>query len=205
MKSQKLIIGALSFLVLGLGIHDYNAHQLLAKLNPLSFLSQASADSCRPCLCELQKTTRAKIARVIDGDTVVLADGSVVRYLGVDTPETKKRGVSMQYLGLEAAAANKKLVEGKMVKLVSDIEDKDMYGRLLRYVYVSPTESGAEVLVSEELLKRGLGRTYVTDTTTKKAQMCRAEEEAKQAKLGIWDTAEHFDFYTKDFKFGCNK
>lgn len=33
---------------------------------------------------------KAKVKRVVDGDTVVLANGSVVRYVGITTPENNE-------------------------------------------------------------------------------------------------------------------
>ena len=53
----------------------------------------------------------AFVARVIDGDTIELADGQRVRYLGIDTPEL---GELYSYDALEL---NQDLVEGKWVEL----------------------------------------------------------------------------------------
>ena len=50
---------------------------------------------------------QALVIRVIDGDTVELADGRRVRYLGIDTPE------SGEYYAENAIARNAELVEGK--------------------------------------------------------------------------------------------
>jgi len=55
-----------------------------------------------------------KVAYVIDGDTVKLARGQKLRYIGVDTPETKHPRKPVQYYGKEAYAFNKQLVEGKL-------------------------------------------------------------------------------------------
>ena len=74
---------------------------------------------------------QALVIRVIDGDTIELQDGSRVRYLGIDTPETD------EYYYTEATAKNRELVEGKIVELQSGKRDQDKYDRLLRYVYVN--------------------------------------------------------------------
>src|SRR5690349_13538593 len=81
----------------------------------------------------------ATVARVIDGDTIELTSGDRVRYIGMDTPETVDPRKTVQCFGKEASAANRALVEGKVVTLVPDVEDRDMYDRFLRYVYLGDT------------------------------------------------------------------
>ena len=90
------------------------------------------------------------VTRVVDGDTIVLSNGERLRYIGVDTPETKHPKKGLQCYGKEASAFNKKLVEGKKVKLEFDVQQKDRYGRLLAYVYL---EDGT--FVNAELLRKG--------------------------------------------------
>lgn len=84
------------------------------------------------------------VARVIDGDTIVLADGTRVRYIGIDTPERGEVGYK------EATEANRKLVEDKKVRLEYDVNRTDRYGRTLAYVYVNGT------FVNAWLLENGL-------------------------------------------------
>ena len=77
--------------------------------------------------------------RVIDGDTIkVDIDRRLydVRYIGVDTPETKHPTKGVQPYGPEASERNRQLVEGRTVQLERDVSETDRYGRLLRYVYV---------------------------------------------------------------------
>ncbi|MFC2006606.1 thermonuclease family protein [Chloroflexota bacterium] len=78
-------------------------------------------------------TTKAKVIRVIDGDTIeVQISGNVysVRYIGIDTPERNQLGYQ------EARNANSELVMGKNVLLEKDVSEVDRYRRLLRYVRV---------------------------------------------------------------------
>ena len=86
------------------------------------------------------------VTRVIDGDTIeVRMNGKleVVRYILVDAPELPTRA------GKEAKEFNRKMVEGQRVTLVADKQDKDRYGRLLRYVYTGGT------FVNRKLLRSG--------------------------------------------------
>jgi micrococcal nuclease len=104
----------------------------------------------------------ARVTHVVDGDTidVELADGSdeTVRYIGIDTPETVKPGTPVQCGGPRAHDLNDQLVYGKTVTLRFDAERRDVYGRLLAYVYL-PRPGRRPLFVNAELARRGLART----------------------------------------------
>ncbi len=109
--------------------------------------------SCVPVATESQ----VKVVRVIDGDTIEIAGGAHVRYIGMDTPETYPK---VEFYGPEAKAKNIELVEGKLVTLEKDVSETDKYGRLLRYVYVDG------VFVNGELVRLGYAEavSYPPDT-----------------------------------------
>src|SRR3954452_8889733 len=92
----------------------------------------------------------ARVQRVVDGDTVVLAGGERVRYIGVDTPESVKPGTPVQCYAKAAGAANERLVAGRRVRLRFDAERRDRYGRLLAYVY----RASDGLFVNAELVRR---------------------------------------------------
>jgi micrococcal nuclease len=104
----------------------------------------------------------ARVTHVVDGDTidVELADGSddTVRYIGIDTPETVKPGTPVQCGGPRAHEVNERLVGGRTVTLRFDAEHRDVYGRLLAYVYL-PRLGRRSLFVNAELARRGLART----------------------------------------------
>lgn len=115
------------------------------------------------------------VARVIDGDTIELADGSRVRYLGIDTPELGEP------YSAKASARNEQLVGGKVVELQSGKRDCDEYGRLLRYVYVDG------VFVNAELVSQGYARAYIFDPDERYSQvLVQLEQYAKMKKRGLW-------------------
>lgn len=125
-----------------------------------------------------QETTSAIVSSVIDGDTIKLQNGERVRLLGINTPEKGQPYYE------EATNGLKKLVEGKTVTLERDIEDKDQYGRLLRYIYV------ADTFVNLEMVREGYANVYVISQNTKYSdEFEKAEEEAKIAERGIWQTS----------------
>jgi micrococcal nuclease len=122
--------------------------------------------------------SQVKVVRVIDGDTIEIAGGAHVRYIGMDTPETYPK---VEFYGPEAKAKNIELVEGKLVTLEKDVSETDKYGRLLRYVYVDG------VFVNGELVRLGYAEavSYPPDTRYQ-WQLEQLEKEAKAAKRGLW-------------------
>jgi micrococcal nuclease len=79
------------------------------------------------------------VTRVIDGDTVELADGERVRYLLVDATEVD----AGDCWSTEATEFNRDLVEGQEVELGYDVECTDPYGRLLAWVGVDERQVNA--------------------------------------------------------------
>ncbi len=121
------------------------------------------------------------VSRVIDGDTIVLATGVRVRYIGMNTPELVDPRKPVECFAHEAKEANRKLVEGKAVRLEQDVSERDKYGRLLRYVFVS------DVMVNDYLVRQGFARasTYPPDVRYQQ-QFRQAEIEARDNNRGLW-------------------
>jgi endonuclease YncB( thermonuclease family) len=86
-----------------------------------------------------QQVEVGRVTKVLDGDTIELASGKIVRMMGVDTPESVHPTKSVEYLGPEASAFQKKNLTGKTVKLVtSPGAEVDKYGRDLAYIETLP-------------------------------------------------------------------
>lgn len=133
---------------------------------------------------------KAKVHRVVDGDTVELSDGRKIRYLNVDTPETVKSGTAVMCYGLIAKEFNKKTVEDKEVWLLSDKEAQDRYNRDLRIVFLSFEDAQnkkVENSLSGELLKLGMAqeKSYSPNTTYRKVFQ-NIEKQAKNDQVGAW-------------------
>jgi micrococcal nuclease len=123
----------------------------------------------------------AKVARAVDGDTLELEDGTRIRLLLVDTPETTL-GHNDCY-GAQAAAFTTDFVVGKTVTLAYDEAScTDRYGRTLAYVSVDGME------LNLALIKGG----YACELYVKPGGMARemefvdAESVAKTARIGLW-------------------
>ena len=84
------------------------------------------------------------VQRVIDGDTFVLADGTVIRVLNLNTPETKHPNRPVEKGGKEASIFAKQLLEHKYVTLEGNIKDK--YGRRLAKVWLTNGKLFADIM-----------------------------------------------------------
>lgn len=123
----------------------------------------------------------ALVEHVPDGDGLELADGRRVRYLGIDAPEMGGAGQPADPWALEAKALNQRLVLGRRVRLVRDVSDKDMYGRLLRYVFCDG------VFVNGQMLLAGLARLMIIAPDTRYAALlARCQAAAQAARVGMW-------------------
>src|SRR5437899_1300226 len=78
----------------------------------------------------IEPGTTSLVERVVDGDTLLLAGGTRIRLLGVDTPETKRPDTPIQPFGPEAYEFSRDHVEGRFVRLEFDKERHDRYGRV---------------------------------------------------------------------------
>lgn len=122
------------------------------------------------------------VAAVIDGDTIELESGKVVRYIGIDTPET----AFDDCYGKEATDMNRALVEGREVYLVSDRSFTDEEGRLLMYV------TSNETFINEFLVREGFAfaTAYAPDIKYSR-DFFHAQREAKEARRGLWGNCWH--------------
>ncbi len=123
----------------------------------------------------------ALVVRVIDGDTVEIEGEQRVRYIGIDAPEIAHPTGPAEYFGEEAAEANRELALGKIVSLERDVEDRDEYGRWLRYVWLDDT------MINAELVRLGCAYAYSLPPNVRYQELfLRLEREAREQKLGLW-------------------
>ena len=118
-----------------------------------------------------------KVVRVIDGDTVEMDSGERVRYIGIDTPEVSPPECYAE----EATQRNVELVEGVEVQMFTDGEDRDRYGRLLRYVYANG------VFVNGQLVWEGYAEAESFGSEPRLYQtLVQLELSAIDSERGIW-------------------
>lgn len=139
------------------------------------------------------------VKKVFDGDTFEIEIGGKsekVRMLGIDTPEkwssdkfdrdadrTGKDKETIKKLGTLSSEFTTRLIGGKKVILEPDAkgDNKDKYGRLLRYVYL---EDGT--FVNLKIVEEGYANAYRKFNVSKQSEFIEAETVAREKKKGLW-------------------
>tara|TARA_Y100000310_G_C20533912_1_gene739877 strand:- start:33 stop:1055 length:1023 start_codon:yes stop_codon:yes gene_type:complete len=129
-----------------------------------------------------------KVTKVIDGDTFKLSTGEEVRLIGINAPEIGEKCYE------EAKEELEELIFGKETILEKDMDDKDQYGRLLRYVYTDYYfEDGSvdEIFINYGMVYLGLAHKYEFGSNKKYSSWFEeAENEAKQNEGCLWASEE---------------
>lgn len=123
---------------------------------------------------------------VSDGDTIkarIAGKTETIRLIGIDTPETKDPRVGVQCFGVAASSKMSELVSGKWVRLEADTQsdDRDRYGRLLRYVYL---EDGT--FINEQMVSQGYAFAYTIYPNDKLGDFRGWEAQARASSRGLW-------------------
>lgn len=136
----------------------------------------------------------AVVVHVIDGDTVRVAvtggqRGALpagehrVRLLGVDAPEVARDGRAGECGGAESTAFLRSLLaSGTRVWLRADREDRDRYGRPLRYLWTDEDR-----FVNRTVVAAGHGRALRVDPNDRHWERLRGDEAHARARgAGLW-------------------
>lgn len=152
--------------------------KFLLTLSILSFLSFNLLSSDPVC------SEKGIVTWVVDGDTIfVKLDQKTekVRLLGIDTPEFHGKNGRSEYYAHEAFLFTKENLKNNTVCLVKDpLNERDTYGRLLRYVYIDGR------LFNAELLEGGYAEVFYKAEHKKKAYFTELQEKARKDRRGIW-------------------
>ena len=158
-----LILASLVFSLSGCGLYYFD------DANSGSVNKEAEASAAKP-------DVEYKVIEVIDGDTIVLSNNEHVRLIGINTPESER------YFYGEAKEVLKLLVLNKNVRLEKDVDDRDTYGRLLRYVYIG------NLFVNLEMVKRGFANVFTFPPNVKYTdKFIEAERGASTNEIGLWE------------------
>lgn len=125
---------------------------------------------------------RVQVRWVDDGDTVVLADGRRVRYIGIDAPELAHADRPAQPFAVAARRFNERLVRSRRLRLEFDREKTDRYGRHLAYLF---DETGA--FINRMLLSEGLAWVlYRRPNDRYHDLLLKSQQAAMDARQGLW-------------------
>ncbi|MEE8500202.1 MAG: thermonuclease family protein [Kiloniellales bacterium] len=125
-----------------------------------------------------------RVVEIVDGDTLILAEGRQVRLVGIQAPKLPlgRPGFKAWPLAEAAKAALSELTLGRAVTLAYGGRRVDRYGRALAHVFDS-----AGTWVQGEMLSRGLARVYsFADNRTLIPELLARERAARAARRGIW-------------------
>ena len=135
-----------------------------------------------PALAQAQAGP-AYVTRVVDGDTIYAEVGGqleAVRYLGVNTPRIEHPNYGAERYATIAREANRRLVEGRWVRLVFEGSTRDRHGRLLAYVWLGTT------FVNAALVHYGYAEAATASTAGYAAYFRTLEEGARRDARGVW-------------------
>ena len=128
----------------------------------------------------------ARVKAIVDGDTLALEDGRIVRLSGIMAPKPPLDAEAGRHwpLAERASAALRELALGQEVRLVYAGPKSDRYGRLVAQVYRADG-----TWLEGELLARGLARVLThKDDRALAAAMLERERAARDKRRGLWAT-----------------
>ncbi len=148
----------------------------------------ALAGGAKPPLpCTLEPGPIRTVTRVVDGETLVLDDGKVVRLIGALAPRARDANAASGAWPpeLDTIKALSDLVLAKRVRLAFAGRRLDRYGRELAQVFLS--DRGREDWVQGALLAGGYARAYgLPDSFACARELNAHEAEARRSGIGIW-------------------
>lgn len=132
----------------------------------------------------LQEGPTATVVEVVDGDTVVLDDGSEVRLVGIQTPKLAlgRENFVEQPLADDAKAALEDAVLNRQVTLAFDQTQMDRHGRWLAHLY---RDDG--LWLQGHMVDIALARAHsFPDNRTMASELLAREADARALDAGIW-------------------
>jgi micrococcal nuclease len=133
------------------------------------------------------------VTRVVNGDTIYVQVGDrieKVRYLGINTLEIDHPTKGKQPYDDATHLANARLVDGKWVRLVLDVQQPDSFGRLLGYVWVGNR------FINAELVWQGYAEAATFPPHVRYADyFVSLQRQAREARRGLWADPETVTYH----------
>lgn len=127
------------------------------------------------------------VTKVVDGDTFWVDNGTSkgikIRLTGIDAPESQKRWKREEgYYGKESKAYLTNFLKDKKVRLETDIDSLDRYGRTLSYVYLVD-----DTFVNAVLVKEGYAVIMTVPPNVRYSDLFyNLQVQARENNLGLW-------------------
>ncbi len=127
------------------------------------------------------------VRKAVDGDTLRLKDGRLVRLIGIDSPEIDHKHHLMQPLADKAMAFLANITAEKKVRLEIGVQSHDRHHRLLAYVYDTNGR-----LINQLIVANGFAYVlYVKPNIEKHQLLLASQRKAMAAKKGIWEKVKY--------------
>ena len=148
-----------------------------------------------------------RVSKVVDGDTIVVESMSrdsqqktIIRLIGMNTPETVDPRRKVECFGKEASDKAKEILLGKTVRLeYDDTQDGvDKYGRRLAYVFVQDesyatkqvSNPDTEIFFNKYMIEEGYAYEYTYSKPYKyQKEFKDAQKRAEVEVRGLWSSA----------------
>ncbi len=174
----------------GFSLPQRHCHTIVCALAGVLLATAARAqDVANPTdskpACTLEAVGTASVRRVIDGRTVVLADGRELKLAGIETPQVNAAGA--QTARAQAAkSALEALIADRVLTLKRLGAGTDRYGRVVAHAFVAQA-STPDIWLQQALVAQGHARVAakVGDPGCATALLA-AEKAARIARLGLW-------------------
>ncbi|MEK7538948.1 MAG: thermonuclease family protein [Patescibacteria group bacterium] len=180
---RNIVLGFVLVALVGFGFQEQ------ATLSPVNSLEGIKEFTETPTKAVKNKPPAplTRVIRVVDGDTIVIEENGVqekVRLIGVNTPESVDPRRTVECFGKEASNFTTMLLLDKNVRIESDPSqgNRDKYGRLLRFVFLSDG-----TLANRTILAEGYGYEYTYKTPYRyQDDFKSAEKNARRGQKGLW-------------------
>lgn len=147
-----------------------------------------AAENNPPGTCTLEPGPVRTVTRIVDGETIILDDGKVVRLIGALAPRARDANAAAGAWPpeIDTIKALSDLILAKKIKLAFSGRRTDRYGRLLAHVFVD--DNGRQSWVQGTLLASGYARAYgFPESFACSRELLAHELEARRKRLGLWN------------------
>ncbi|MFO1520081.1 MAG: thermonuclease family protein [bacterium] len=144
-----------------------------------------------------------KVTKVIDGQTLELEGGEIVRLIGVSVPDAQSTDEAKKKWAENAKEFTRKLVEGRQVWLEYGKEKKDKEGRTWAFVYFNISLKDLQSIVDQSfmpfwgtagnfmlnrmLIEYGYASTKSPFSFKYRSTFIQLEERARKKGVGMWE------------------
>lgn len=137
-------------------------------------------------LATLEPGEEARVVRILDGDTLALSTGLVVKLASLEAPSFGREGAEDETYAREAARILEDLTMGRRVRLYYPGLTRDRYDRAIAHVETID-DLGERDWINREVARLGGARVRVyPDSAALAEDLLAAEADAQLERAGLW-------------------